>query len=179
MNEEVFTMTDSTLAPQVSVRLATDADLAALEARESEGFKGHSRKSLESQKAGHYYFALGLVGDDIAGHAALDCDPENALCPELRNMWVYPEHRRKGVGAAMSSFLEELAADQGFEAIYLGVTPDNPAAIPLYIGLDYTPTGEHRDAANLMVLRPDGDFLEVEENYPAEAIYRKSLKLIR
>ena len=28
--------------------------------------------------------------------------------------------------------------------VKLGVDPENPAAIPMYIGLDYTPTGDHR-----------------------------------
>ena len=57
--------------------------------------------------------------------------------------------------------------------IFLGVNPDNPAAIPLYISLDYTPTGEHRNAVNLSVI--DGE--QGPGVDPVEAIYRKSLRL--
>ncbi len=74
----------------------------------------------------------------------------------------------------MTSFMEEKAAGLGFTEIFLGVTPDNPAAIPLYIGLDYTPTGEHRRAVNLEVLELDGGHL-LSDDEPTEAIYRKSL----
>ena len=48
---------------------------------------------------------------------------------------------------------------------------DNPAAIPLYIGLGYTPTGDHRSALNMSVIDGEGEGTDD----PIEAIYRKSL----
>ena len=164
-------------APEISVRFATEDDLPTLSAKESEAAKGNAQRNLELQKAGDYYLVVALVDGEIGGNVVLDCRAENDLRPEMKNLWVYPQARRKGLGAAMTSFMEEKAADLGFTEIFLGVTPDNPAAIPMYIGLDYTPTGEHRNAANLAVLELDGD--QIINDEPTEAIFRKSLLIRR
>lgn len=161
----------------ISVRLATAEDMPTLVARESVTARGNAEQSMTLQQEGNYYLVVGLVDGAIAGHAALDFRPSNELRPEVKNLFVYPEARRKGLGAAISEFLEEQAALLGFDEIFLGVTPDNPAAIPMYISLDYSPTGEHRNALNLAVLEPIGDQLITDENVPTEAIYRKSLRM--
>ncbi len=168
-------MTDT--AQQVSARLATDADLPTLVARESEAARGNAAESMARQAEGSHYLVVGLIDGQIAGHAALDFHEDNPLRPEVKNLFVYPEARRKGLGATISEFLEEKAAELGFDEIFLGVTPDNPAAIPMYISLDYSPTGEHRSALNLAVLEPVGDQLITDGNEPTEAIYRKSLRM--
>lgn len=169
-------MTANAAEPTVSVRLATDADLEILEAREGEAARGSSREALQRQKDGDFFLVVGLLDEQIAGRVILDCSAENELRPEMKLLWVYPEARRRGLGASMTSFMEDLAASMGFDEIFLGVTPDNPAAIPLYIGLDYTPTGEHRSAVNLAVIEPEAI---VPDDEPTEAIFRKSLRIRR
>lgn len=164
-------------APAISVRFATEDDLPVLSAKESVAAKGNAQRNLELQAAGDYFLVVGLVGDEIGGNVVLDCRADNDLRPEMKNLWVYPESRRQGLGVAMTSFMEQKAAELGFTEIFLGVTPDNPAAIPMYIGLDYTPTGEHRNAANLAVLELDGD--QIINDGPTEAIFRKSLLIRR
>ena len=165
-------------AANVFVRLATADDLPALSGRESEGARGNAAMHLKN--GGEFYFlAMAFLGDEPAGHAALDAREENELRPEVKSLYVYPHARRQGVGAAISRFLEDKAVELGFDEIVLGVTPDNPAAIPMYIGLDYSPTGEHRSAVNLEVLRLDGDQIITGDDEPTEAIYRKSLRLAR
>lgn len=164
--------------PTITVRIATDADLPALAARETAAAQGQAAAHLGLAAAGDYFLVIALLDDEPAGHAALDVREENELRPEVLSMYVYPTARRKGVGAALSAFVEEKAAELGFDEIFLGVTPDNPAAIPLYIGMDYTPTGEHRSAVNLSVLHLDGDQIIRDEDEPTEAIYRKSLRLL-
>lgn len=171
-------MTASSTTPEVTVRLAEASDLPALADRESPAAQGNAATHLALVEAGDYFFAMAYIGDEPAGHAALDARPDNELRPEVKSLYVYPHARRKGVGAAISRFLEAKAAELGYDEIFLGVTPDNPAAIPMYIGLDYTPTGEHRRAVNLEVLELDGGHL-LSDDEPTEAIYRKSLRLNR
>lgn len=159
--------------PQVTVRLATAEDREALEANETTKTTGLTARYLEMQDEGDFYVVVGLLDDEIRGRVILDCRHSNELAPEMKLLWVVPDARRQGLGVALTSYLEKLAAELGHDAIFLGVTPDNPAAIPLYISLDYTPTGAHRSAVNLSVI--DGENGGTDE--PTEAIYRKSLKL--
>lgn len=161
--------------PRVRARLATPADLAALVATETTRTQGLSESYLDLQEQGDFYVIVGLIDDEIQGRAILDVRHTNGvLVPELKLLWVVPDARRKGLGAVITSYLEGLAAELGYDEIFLGVNPDDPAAIPLYISLDYTPTGEHRSAVNLSVI--DSDSLAGDD--PIEAVYRKSL-LIR
>ena len=168
-------MTEAPKAPRIETRLATVEDLAALEANETAKTKGLSASYLEEQAKGDYYVVVGLIDGEIAGRVILDCrdDDGTPLVPEMKLLWVFPRGRRQGLGAALTNHLEELAKELGYDEVFLGVTPDNPAAIPLYIGLGYTPTGDHRSAINMSVI--DGEGLGTDD--PIEAIYRKSLTL--
>lgn len=168
-------MTEAPKAKKVEARLATSEDLPALEANETEKTKGLSSSYLEEQGKGDYYVVVGLVDGEIAGRVILDCRPDNGtpLVPEMKLLWVFPQARRLGLGSAMTQHLEELARELGYDEIFLGVTPDNPAAIPMYVTLGYTPTGDHRSAINLSVI--DGEGVGTED--PTEAIYRKSLRI--
>lgn len=167
-------MTQAPKDTPVTARLATPEDLPALEANETESTKGLSASYLEKQQQGNYYVVVGLLDGQVGGRVVLDCRPETELVPEMKLLWVVPAARRNGLGAAMTQKLEEMATEMGYDEIFLGVTPDNPAAIPMYVSLGYAPTGEHRQAVNSSVIDADdapdaGDALE--------AIYRKSLRV--
>ncbi|MGC3954126.1 MAG: GNAT family N-acetyltransferase [Propionicimonas sp.] len=154
----------------ITVRLATADDLAALQSRATAPEAQSALRHYERQEAGDYYFALAEQGGTLLGHCVLDCTP-GELCPELKSLWVYPEFRRLGAGRALTRHLEGLARERGFVEIFLRVDPENAAAIPMYIGLDYTPTGDH-----LVVSYPSTD----DTGAPVvterlEAVYRKSL----
>lgn len=149
------------------VRFCTEADLPLLASHEGPQTAGFAARNLALAAAGDFYFVGAFNADDVMGHVALDCRPETDLAPEMRTLWVYPAFRRHGLGVQLTRFIEGIAADLGYESVQLGVDPENPAAIPMYIGLDYTPTGDHR-------LVTDGDGTELHE-----AIYRKSLKITR
>ncbi|MDO5535331.1 MAG: GNAT family N-acetyltransferase [Propionibacteriaceae bacterium] len=166
-------MTQADKAPTIETRLATRDDLPSLEANETAKTKGLSASYLDRQDEGDYYVVVGLIDGEIAGRVILDCrnDDDTPLVPEMQLLWVYPQGRRQGLGAALTGHLEELAKDLGYDEVFLGVSPDNPAAIPLYIGLGYAPTGEHRSAINLSVIDGEGEGTED----PIEAIFRKSL----
>lgn len=155
----------------ITVRLTTEADLAALHAREAHPEAHLAQRHFDRQQAGDYYFALAVRGDTILGFCVLDCDRGNDLCPELKSLWVYPEARRQGAAAAVTTFLEERARELGFVEVFLKVDPENEAAIPMYIGLDYTPTGDHAWTTYESVAA-DGARHSTEQR---DAIYRKSL----
>lgn len=161
----------------VAARLATRDDLAALEANETERTRGLSATYLDAQDRGDFYLVVGTLGDQIAGRVILDCrDDDAVLVPEMKLLWVFPQFRRRGLGAAMTQELELLARRLNYDEIFLGVSADNnPAAIPLYVSLGYTPTGDHRNAVNLSVI--DGSQTETETADSTEAIFRKSLRV--
>ena len=155
----------------IIVRLCTAADLPALHAREPHSAARIAQKHFDRQQGGDYFYAVALRGEQPLGTSVLDCDRDNPLCPELKNLWVYPEFRRQGAARALTTFLERQAAALGFVEVFLRVNPDNEAAIPMYIGLDYSPTGDHAlttyesvDASGAMYFTEQTD-----------AVYRKSL----
>lgn len=155
----------------ITIRLAATDDLAVLHSREAHPDAHLALRHYERQEAGDYFFALAEQGGVILGFCVLDCDPENDLCPEVKSLWVYPEARRLGAGRALTRHLENLARERGFVEIFLRVDPENAAAIPMYIGLDYTPSGDHR-LTSYESVDATGAVQVVER---LEAVYRKSL----
>lgn len=159
--------------PITTVRLCTEADLPALHAREAHASARLAGQHLRRQLDGDYFFAIALRDDVPLGYGVLDCR-QSRLRPELMTLWVYPESRRQGVARAVTSFLEQLAAAHDFVEVFLRVDPDNEAAIPLYITLDYTPTGEHVRTTYESVDETGAH----HDSEQTDAVYRKSL-LIR
>ncbi|MEN0072168.1 MAG: GNAT family N-acetyltransferase [Propionicimonas sp.] len=155
----------------ITVRLSTAADLASLHAREAHPGAHLAERHFERQQAGDYFFALAERGDTILGFCALDCDTSRPLCPELKSLWVYPEFRRQGAAAALTTFLEDRAAERRFVEVFLRVDPENAAAIPMYISLDYSPTGDHV-LTTYESVDGTGSFHTTEQR---DAVYRKSL----
>lgn len=155
----------------ITVRLCTAEDLAVLHARESHPSARIAERHFERQAGGDYFFAVAMHGEVPLGTGVLDCERDRQLCPELKNLWVYPESRRKGAAGALTTFLERQAAELGFVEVFLRVNPDNEAAIPMYIGLEYTPTGDHAPTSYEAV-DASGTPYTTEQ---VDAIYRKSL----
>ncbi len=159
----------------IQVRLCTEDDLPALSRREPHQNARYAHGHFDRQVDGDYLFALAVRGDDYLGSSVLDCRSDNLLQPELKSLWVYPEFRRHGAARALTRFLEDQAIDLGFDEIFLRVDPQNEAAIPMYISLDYTPTGDHKLTTYNYV---DG-LGNTHAREEMDAIYRKSLRLLR
>ena len=151
-------MSENPTAAVAAARLATRDDLPSLEANETDKTRGLSATYLDEQERGDFYVVVGLLDGEVVGRVVLDVrDDPSVLAPEMKLLWVFPQARRMGLGARLTQHLEELARELGYEEVFLGVTPDNPAAIPLYIGLGYTPTGDHRSALNMSVIDGEGE----------------------
>lgn len=77
-------------------------------------------------------------GDVPVGHAHVDLrsDP-----PEVQNVYVSAEHRRRGVATKLTAAAEELVRERGFHRIALDVDVDSVAARALYEKLGYRERG--------------------------------------
>jgi GNAT superfamily N-acetyltransferase len=70
-----------------------------------------------------------LVGMALGAPAPMEAQPNSA---GLYAMWVAPEVRRQGVGAALIDAVEDWARAEGSARIGFGVTTTNELAIRLY-----------------------------------------------
>ena len=163
------------MTERIEVRLCTADDLEALGRREPHPNARYAQGHFDRQQEGDYFFAIALRDGHELGTSVLDCRADNLLQPELKSLWVYPESRRQGAARALTRFLEQQAIELGFEEIFLRVDPQNAAAIPMYISLDYTPTGDHKLTTYHYV---DG-LGNTHNREETDAIYRKSLRLLR
>jgi ribosomal protein S18 acetylase RimI-like enzyme len=77
---------------------------------------------------GNGFYLVAWENDEPLGHAYLALtDP-----PELQDVQVRPEQRRRGVASAMTSVAEEHALSHGFDRLRLEVSEGNTAAQALY-----------------------------------------------
>lgn len=156
------------------VRLCQESDLDTLRQHEPHPTAQFADRHFELQQEGYYLYAVAFIDSVTVGTGVLDLR-QAPLVPELKNLWVYPEHRRQGAGRALTEYLETYALDRGFDEVFLGVDPDNYSAIPLYLDLGYSPTGHHREADYVWVDNQG----EVHSRQQMDAIYRKSLLMQR
>ena len=63
--------------------------------------------------------------------------------PEINDVWIYEESRKKGIATALIAHLEQLAKQEAYTTIGIGVGlyRDYGAAQRLYFRLGYTPDG--------------------------------------
>jgi GNAT superfamily N-acetyltransferase len=86
---------------------------------------------------GDGFYVVAWEDDDPLGHAYLALtDP-----PELQDVEVRPEHRRRGVATALAETAEGLAARRGCDHLRVTVSDANAAAQTLYSGLGYADIG--------------------------------------
>ena len=86
---------------------------------------------------GNGYYLVAWEDDEPLGHAHLALtDP-----PELQDVSVRLEHRRRGVATALASAAEQAILARGFDRLRLSVSVDNDAALELYRHLGYGDVG--------------------------------------
>lgn len=154
-------MTDT----DITIRPAGADDVPVLAAHEPEPGTSSVAEHLAAQEAGDAIFATAWAGDEPLGWCLLNL-AEGELQPELSHLWVLPQARRRGVGRELTRWLEAQAAEAGFREVFLLVDPENSKAIPLYLDLDYSATGDHQLSTDLATGKQGH-----------HAIYRKSLTI--
>jgi ribosomal protein S18 acetylase RimI-like enzyme len=86
---------------------------------------------------GDGFYLVAWEGEEPLGHAHLALsDP-----PELQDVSVCVEHRRRGVASALTEAAERAARARGSDRLRLEVSVANPAAQALYRGLGYRDAG--------------------------------------
>jgi ribosomal protein S18 acetylase RimI-like enzyme len=86
---------------------------------------------------GDGFYLVAWEDDEPLGHAHLALtDP-----PELQDVSVRPEHRRRGIATALADAAEQAVLARGFSRLRLSVSVDNDAALALYRHLGYGDVG--------------------------------------
>lgn len=86
---------------------------------------------------GDGFYLVAWDGEQPAGHAHLALsDP-----PELQDVEVLAQFRRRGVGSALTAAAEAEALRRGFDRLRVTVSVDNAAAQALYRTLGYGDAG--------------------------------------
>ena len=86
---------------------------------------------------GDGFYLVAWEEDEPLGHAHLALtDP-----PELQDVSVRPEHRRRGVATARAAAAERAVVARGFARLRLSVSVDNDPALALYRHLGYGDAG--------------------------------------
>jgi ribosomal protein S18 acetylase RimI-like enzyme len=82
-------------------------------------------------------YLVAWIDEEPAGHVYLvSTDP-----PELQDVSVRPEYRRRGIASALIRAAEREARDHGVDRLWLEVSIDNGAAQALYRSLGYRDAG--------------------------------------
>ena len=86
---------------------------------------------------GDGYYLVAWEDDEPVGHAHLALtDP-----PELQDVSVRPEYRRRGIATALAVAAERAVVARGADRLRLSVSVDNDTALALYRGLGYRDVG--------------------------------------
>jgi ribosomal protein S18 acetylase RimI-like enzyme len=91
---------------------------------------------LDTHRQGRSVYLVAWDDDRPVGHAFLDL-----ATPELQDVFVLPEERRRGVASALTAEAERLATEQGHPTLGLTVSETNDAARRLYERLGYADAG--------------------------------------
>ncbi|MCE5295343.1 MAG: GNAT family N-acetyltransferase [Chlamydiales bacterium] len=102
----------------------------------------------QEQQDGIRTVAIIEENHEILGYGSLLRRPECALfaeknIPEINAIWIDDKHRRQGLGKALIKWLENLAGQEGYDQIGIGVGlyRDYGPAQKLYFLLGYAPNG--------------------------------------
>ncbi|MBU6235207.1 MAG: GNAT family N-acetyltransferase [Alphaproteobacteria bacterium] len=103
----------------------------------------------EAMESGQWTMLMATQGGVDIGGCYLNREPKYGLyrrlrLPELQDLRVLPEYRRRGVGEGLIQAAENLAQTEGFKGLGLsvGLNATFGAAQRLYIRMGYMPDGQ-------------------------------------
>jgi GNAT superfamily N-acetyltransferase len=87
-------------------------------------------------------YLVAWEGARPVGHAHIAWSETHLGLPEIQDVFVLPELRRRGIASQLTHAAEDEARARGWERISLSVSQDaNPAASALYAKLGYADAG--------------------------------------
>jgi GNAT superfamily N-acetyltransferase len=87
-------------------------------------------------------YLIAWDGDEPVGHAHIAWDGTHLALPEIQDVFVVPEQRRRGMATELTRAAEDEARNRGWDSISLSVSQDgNPQARRLYEQLGYLDAG--------------------------------------
>jgi GNAT superfamily N-acetyltransferase len=114
-----------------------------LESAEVEKVDRHlplSRLDQQAREGSTYLIAW--EGDRPVGHAHIAWDVTHLGFPEIQDVFVLPELRRRGIASQLTHAAEDEARRRGWDRISLSVSQEgNPEATRLYAKLGYADAG--------------------------------------
>jgi GNAT superfamily N-acetyltransferase len=118
---------------------------------------------LDQQRAEGSTYLIAWSDELPVGHGHIAWAGTTLGVPELQDVFVLPEHRRRGIGTQLTRAAEATARARGAETLSLSVSLDgNPAARRLYEQLGYVDAGiEPVRVAGTIMLR--GEPFEVDD----------------
>lgn len=124
-----ITRTDSTHPDFIQLVKALDADLAQRDGADNAFYSQFNKIDLIK------HAVVAYVDEDAIGCGAIKAFNEAAM--EVKRMYTAPEHRGKGVAAAVLAALEVWARELGYEKCVLETGKRQPEAIALYLKNNY------------------------------------------
>jgi GNAT superfamily N-acetyltransferase len=126
----------------LTVRVAEDADLPALDRALPTGRNDVHRAFLARQAAGEASYLVAWRGDAAVGVGAVRWTGRGGSPhPELSNLHVPDPLQSQGIGTAIVHFAEDLVRSRGHARLSIGVDEGNVRAAALYERLGYADTG--------------------------------------
>lgn len=130
------------------IREATFADLVALQALGNAGMPGYFERCFEEQREGRRDILVAVQAEQITGYVFLNYQPRykpfrRLGIPEIQDLFVRSEARRRGVGEALVQACEARARAKGCSdmGIAVGLHAGFGSAQRLYARLGYIPDG--------------------------------------
>ena len=97
---------------------------------------------LDQQVAEGSTYLIAWEDDLAVGHAHIAWDGTHAGVPEIQDVFVLPERRRRGIATRLTHAAEDEARRRGWDRISLSVSAEgNEPARTLYVRLGYLDAG--------------------------------------
>lgn len=160
------------MAEQMTIREMKEEDIGLLEVEFSRhGMvkdKGYFSKCYQETETAERVTLLGFYGQHLAGCCHLIMEPkyeffrENQI-PEINDLNVFKEHRRKGIAGQLIDEFEKIAA-KDFDTIGIGVGlyEDYGTAQRLYCKKGYIPDGRGVQYKDETV--PPGEYVRLDDD---------------
>jgi GNAT superfamily N-acetyltransferase len=117
--------------------------VTVLQPEEVDGVDRHLPLSrLDQQRAEGSTYLIAWEDDRPVGHAHVAWSETHLGLPEIQDVFVLPDERRRGIASQLTKAAEDEAHGRGWDRISLSVSRDqNPAASRLYAKLGYLDAG--------------------------------------